>query len=145
MSEDRIEQPADVSAAIPVAPAAPAANPANVQRQRASQLAQALRVELGKALIGQQAVIDDVLTALLAGLVNAAIQGAQRGRSEAQNDTSYSLLLNGLAEIAPAYPQAMSAAEDVAKYHFAGFDCLCLRCGARYNEGALDATEAPRQ
>ncbi|MBF7729811.1 AAA family ATPase [Pseudomonas sp. N040] len=37
------------------------------QRQRASQLAQALRAELQKALIGQTAVIDDLLTALLAG------------------------------------------------------------------------------
>ena len=37
------------------------------QRQRASQLAQALRGELQKALIGQNSVIDDVLTALIAG------------------------------------------------------------------------------
>ena len=37
------------------------------QRQRASQLAQALRRELQKALIGQTAVIDDVLSALIAG------------------------------------------------------------------------------
>ncbi|UVE18684.1 MoxR family ATPase [Pseudomonas sp. LS44] len=47
-----------------------AANPAvqaAAQRQRASQLAQALRQELQKALIGQSAVIDDLLTALLAG------------------------------------------------------------------------------
>ncbi|NHW02442.1 AAA family ATPase [Stutzerimonas degradans] len=36
-------------------------------RQRASQLAQALREELRKALIGQDAVIDGVLTALIAG------------------------------------------------------------------------------
>ncbi|KAF1053382.1 MAG: ATPase RavA [Stenotrophomonas maltophilia] len=43
-----------------------ASNPA-LQRQRASQLAQALRHELQKALIGQQAVIDDVLSALIAG------------------------------------------------------------------------------
>ncbi|MDF3195252.1 hypothetical protein [Pseudomonas sp. 1928-m] len=84
-------------------------------------------------------------TALLAGLVNAAIQGAQRGHTEAHDGTGHNLLLDGLAEIAPAYPQAMAAAEDVAKYHFAGFDCLCLRCGARYNDGALDATEAPRK
>ena len=48
------------------APAAPGANP-NAQRQRASQLAQALRAELQKALIGQTAVIDDVLSALIAG------------------------------------------------------------------------------
>ena len=37
------------------------------QRQRASQLAQALRQELQKVVIGQDAVIDDVLTALIAG------------------------------------------------------------------------------
>ncbi|RMQ45218.1 MoxR protein [Pseudomonas cichorii] len=37
------------------------------QRQRASHLAQALRNELHKAVIGQSAVIDDVLTALIGG------------------------------------------------------------------------------
>ena len=54
MSEQTPEQPSTTP------------NPA-LQRQRASQLAQALRSELQKALIGQGAVIDDVLTALLAG------------------------------------------------------------------------------
>ncbi len=54
MSEQTPEQPST------------APSPA-LQRQRASQLAQALRTELQKALIGQGAVIDDVLTALLAG------------------------------------------------------------------------------
>lgn len=48
-------------------PAAAPSNPQAQQRQRASQLAQALRAELRKAVIGQGAVIDDVLTALLAG------------------------------------------------------------------------------
>jgi MoxR-like ATPase len=48
-------------------PASPVpASPAQ-QRQRASQLAQALRGELQKAVIGQDAVIDDVLTALIGG------------------------------------------------------------------------------
>jgi len=37
------------------------------QRQRAIQLAQALRNELQKVVMGQTAVIDDVLTALIAG------------------------------------------------------------------------------
>jgi MoxR-like ATPase len=63
-------QPSPVapSASAPATPAAatPAANP-NVQRQRASQLAQALRQELQRAVIGQNAVIDDLLTALIAG------------------------------------------------------------------------------
>jgi MoxR-like ATPase len=37
------------------------------QRQRASALAQAVRLELQKVVIGQGVVIDDVLTALIAG------------------------------------------------------------------------------
>ena len=47
--------------------AAPAPNASSTNRQRASQLAQALRLELQKAVIGQNAVIDDLLTALIAG------------------------------------------------------------------------------
>ncbi|MEN0107091.1 MAG: MoxR family ATPase [Pseudomonas sp.] len=57
-----------VEALTPPPPApAPAAPAANSQRPRATQLAQALRQELQKALIGQTAVVEDVLTALLAG------------------------------------------------------------------------------
>lgn len=73
MSEDHIEQPADASVTTPPAmnpaPAAPApaVSNSNVQRQRATQLAQALRQELQRAVLGQDAVIDDLLTALLAG------------------------------------------------------------------------------
>ncbi|MCO6058292.1 MoxR family ATPase [Pseudomonas sp. MOB-449] len=60
MSE-QISDPSQSEAASTAAPSAA------VQRQRASQLAQALRLELQKAVVGQVAVIDDVLTALLAG------------------------------------------------------------------------------
>ena len=56
----------ETQAAAPGSPASPAANP-SAQRQRASQLAQALRSELQKAVVGQPAVIDDVITALIAG------------------------------------------------------------------------------
>ena len=59
--------PAPEAAPTSEAPAVAAPNAANTQRQRASQLAQALRGELQKALIGQNAVIDDVLCALIAG------------------------------------------------------------------------------
>ena len=54
---------------LPASDAATAtpANPQLQQRQRASALAQALRSELRKAVIGQSAVIDDVLTAMIAG------------------------------------------------------------------------------
>ncbi|MDX5373345.1 MAG: MoxR family ATPase [Pseudomonadaceae bacterium] len=48
-------------------PAADAPNPLAQQRQRASQMLQALRLELQKAVVGQRQVIDDLLTALIAG------------------------------------------------------------------------------
>ncbi|HSC84019.1 MAG TPA: MoxR family ATPase [Pseudomonas sp.] len=71
MSELPPEQPStspEAPAPAPVAPApAPVAAPQVSQRQRASQMLQALRAELQKAVIGQTAVIDDVLTALIAG------------------------------------------------------------------------------
>ncbi|WP_342247096.1 AAA family ATPase [Pseudomonas sp. OTU5201] len=60
MSE-QISDPSQSEAAGASAPSAA------TQRQRASQLAQALRLELQKAVVGQVAVIEDVLTALLAG------------------------------------------------------------------------------
>ncbi|VXB72593.1 conserved hypothetical protein [Pseudomonas sp. 8AS] len=70
MSEHTPDQPtASPAPAAPVAtpaPAAAASNPAS-QRQRATQMLQALRLELQKAVVGQHAVIDDVLTALIAG------------------------------------------------------------------------------
>ena len=68
MSEHTPDQPSSPISEEPTAPAAapPASNIAQ-QRQRASQLAQGLRQELQKAVIGQTAVIDDVLTALIAG------------------------------------------------------------------------------
>ncbi|MCS3466475.1 MoxR-like ATPase [Pseudomonas sp. JUb42] len=51
----------------PPAPTAPDPDHQTRQRQRASHLAQAIRHELRKAVIGQDAVIDDVLTALIGG------------------------------------------------------------------------------
>lgn len=84
--------------------------------------------------------------ALLVGLANGALQGAQNAQQDGQDRLGYSALLNGLAAISPTYPTALRVAEDVAKYHFAGFDCICLRCGALFNEDAEEATEqAPRQ
>lgn len=76
--------------------------------------------------------------ALLAGLLNGAIKGARRPHEE----DCHADLLSGLAAVAPAYPEARKAAEDVARFHFAGFDCLCLRCGALFDETA-ESKEGP--
>ncbi|MCY1550866.1 hypothetical protein D9M68_871510 [compost metagenome] len=69
---------------------------------------------------------------LLVGLFNGAIKGARRPHEEG----CHADLLSGLAAVAPAYPEARKAAEDVVRFHFAGFDCLCLRCGALFDETA---------
>ncbi|OLU28620.1 MoxR family ATPase [Pseudomonas sp. PA27(2017)] len=68
MSENTPDQPSSPISESAAAPAT-ATTASNIaqQRQRASQLAQGLRQELQKAVIGQTAVIDDVLTALIAG------------------------------------------------------------------------------
>lgn len=69
---------------------------------------------------------------LLVGLINGAINGAQRPRE----GSGHTALLSGLAAIAPASPAAQKAAEDVVRFHFARFDCLCLRCSALFDETA---------
>jgi len=67
MSEHTPDQPSNPISEPASSTSAPAVSNIAQQRQRASQLAQALRQELQKAVIGQTAVIDDVLTALIAG------------------------------------------------------------------------------
>ena len=62
---EHLEQPAAGPRDTEQQPA-PASNPTQ-QRQRAIHLAQAVRHELQKAVIGQDTVIDDVLTALIGG------------------------------------------------------------------------------
>lgn len=71
--------------------------------------------------------------ALLLGLADSALREAQKSNENTQAPGSH-LLINGLAAITPAYRSALRVAEDVAKYHFAGFNCLCLRCGALFDE-----------
>lgn len=83
--------------------------------------------------------------ALLAGLADGALRGVQDTNQGTQDRLGYNSLLSGLAAIAPTYPSALQLAEDVAKYHFAGFDCLCLRCGALFDEAVKEASEQAPQ
>lgn len=48
------------------------------------------------------------------------------------------MLMSGLAAITPTYPAALAAAENVARFHFEGFDCLCLRCVAVLDAAVVD-------
>lgn len=83
--------------------------------------------------------------ALLAGLADGALRGVQDTNQGTQVRLGYNSLLSGLAAIAPTYPSALRLAEDVDKYHFAGFDCLCLRCGALFDEAVKEASEQAPQ
>ncbi|MEA9988154.1 hypothetical protein QN404_04515 [Pseudomonas sp. RTS1] len=83
--------------------------------------------------------------ALLAGLADGALRGVQDTNQGTQDRLGYNSLLSGLAAIAPTYPSALRLAEDVAKYHFAGEDCLCLRCGALFDEAVKEASEQAPQ
>ena len=83
--------------------------------------------------------------ALLAGLADGALRGVQDTNQGTQDRLGYNSLLSGLAAIAPTYPSALRLAEDVVKYHFAGFDCLCLRCGALFDEAVKEASEQAPQ
>ena len=69
---------------------------------------------------------------VLMGLLNGAIEGAQRPHER----SGQSALLSGLAAVVPAYPAARKEADEVVRFHFADFDSLCLRCGALFNEAA---------
>lgn len=66
---------------------------------------------------------------LIVGLLHSAIKSAQRP----DEGSGHADFLSGMASIAPAYPKARKAAEDVVRFHFAGFNCLCLRCGALFD------------
>ncbi|KSE91522.1 hypothetical protein AO934_27025 [Pseudomonas aeruginosa] len=78
--------------------------------------------------------------ALAVGLIDGAVQGAR----SAPGKCGHGMLMSGLAAITPAYPAARDAAEDVARYHFAGFDCLCLRCGALFDAAVADQERLSR-
>lgn len=59
---------------------------------------------------------------LLLGLADSALREAQKSNENTSAPGSH-LLINGLAAITAAYQSALRVAEDVAKYHFAGFNC----------------------
>lgn len=78
-----------------------------------------------------------------------ALNGFMRGALQAQRhdlethtrnlrETPLAQLLHLLAEGTAAAladsRESQSFAQDVAKYQFSGYDCLCLRCGATYDE-----------
>ncbi len=81
--------------------------------------------------------------ALLISLADGVVRGAQNTHESPQDRPRYNSLLSGLAAIVPAYPSALRVADDIGKYQFSGFDCLCLRCGALFDEEAAEPVPPP--
>lgn len=69
---------------------------------------------------------------VLIGLLNGAIEGAQRPH-ERIGQSALSQRANRRCACLPA---ARKEADKVVRFHFADFDSLCLRCGALFNEAA---------
>lgn len=79
--------------------------------------------------------------ALLVSLADSALQGAQKANENAQAP-----IFSGLAAICPAHAPALRVADDVAKYHFSEFNCLCLRCGALFDDmGTQETSETTKR
>jgi hypothetical protein len=81
--------------------------------------------------------------AVVIGLADGALRKALNTQERTQDRPGYHLLMSGLAALAPAYPSTLRAAEDVAKFHFGGFNCLCLRCGALFDDEEEASAQAP--
>ncbi|MDG4128046.1 hypothetical protein [Pseudomonas aeruginosa] len=79
---------------------------------------------------------------LLVSLAGSALQRAQDTNTGKPTLGSHSLI-NGLAALAHAHPQAIRVAEDVAKYHFGGFRYLCLRYGSLFDEPGTEEASEP--
>jgi len=52
-------------------------------------------------------------------------------------------LSNAMGTAARSHPDLQSFIADVERYQFGGFECLCLRCGARFDLPP-DTTSAPQ-
>ena len=86
--------------------------------------------------------------ALLTGTADGFLQGVYRTHSTSDGTSRahsigylFSLLLGGLEAAISGNRAGLLAGEDVARYHFGGFSCLCLRCGARFDDHSDGATE----
>lgn len=80
------------------------------------------------------------LGGFLAGFSQVRVQSSAHG-----NCSTGEIFQTGLEQLTRAVESATSGcaqswefAQDVQRYHFGEFDCLCLRCGARFDQQPSD-------
>lgn len=89
-----------------------------------------------RAILTQEAAIGIVLLLGLAeGWLRATYATRQPILPQSQSSLApwYSLILSGLASVAPSYRSALQVAADIRRYQFGGFNCRCLLCGATFD------------
>lgn len=84
--------------------------------------------------------------ALLIGATNGFLRGISNERAHAPRSSKdypknplisiFYLLVRGVVGATTGCTDSAAFSQAVKKYHFSGYDYLCLRCGARYDEQA---------
>lgn len=100
-----------------------------------------------KAVLSKEAV--SVAVMLIASIDRFLLSAAQ-GLDSDPNNRPESLLMQALDLIGESVSSASSGyaamtafAKDVQKYQFGPYDCLCLRCGARFTQDAGTGISSP--
>lgn len=86
-----------------------------------------------------------IAIARLIGALDGFLHGIQQTVTKPQTITSdlhcespleraFNLMINGIAGAASSWPDINDFIRDIRKHQFMEFDCLCLRCGAKYDE-----------
>ncbi|HBO3902604.1 hypothetical protein [Pseudomonas aeruginosa] len=83
--------------------------------------------------------------ARMMGTLDGFLRGFQQSHARQQQSTSdlhyespleraFNLMLDGICGAAANWNSTDDFVRDVRRFQFMEYDCLCLRCGAKYNE-----------
>lgn len=86
-----------------------------------------------------------IAIARLIGTLDGFLRGVQQATAKPQPATlnfhgesplerAFNLMIDGIAGAASSWPDINEFIRDIRKHQFMEFDCLCLRCGAKYDE-----------
>lgn len=106
-----------------------------------------------RCLICESTLIITKAQAQACSLLLGTLGGFLRGFTQTQhmNDrvgvnvqAGLELVARGVDGATSGCAQSWEFAQDVQRYHFGDFDCLCLRCGARFDQQpSADLTPQP--
>ncbi|PAU53496.1 hypothetical protein [Pseudomonas indica] len=86
-----------------------------------------------------------IALARLIGTLDGFLRGIQQSATRPQTiaadlhyerplEQAFNLMIDGIAGAASSWPDINDFIRDVRRHQFMEYDCLCLRCGAKYDE-----------